>query len=572
MRAISPSATATPSALAARDRPMDLSVSWVARSVPAHGASRTLLRGEQRAFDLHEMHVGRDRDAAHLSSRRHAFADGIDLPRAAELLRRQRRRVGAADRERRRRPPSPSTRSRPSNAAPCRPRCPRHHKADLLDLLLRHVAREALPERHRRVTAVKSLTQPLPSVFPSTAITAPGSMAPALIARRCRSHRRAKRLICDVPVRQACVVLQQQCACGSKCCAIARSSAGMAAASGAPLSCPHASRPALRPRAPGRSAPMIFPSFATVRPATINSFTCCAVARPSRSSIRIEVVAQAVVVDRGPGEQQEIGRRPRRDDAAVIHIHHRETAIAETDFEHLLAARRHLEPSAGMKQMGEPQLAQPVVILSSALPSTPSATRQPFSSIAGIGATPDRKCRFEELLTTMVTPRSASNSSSAGRAQTQCANVRRGDRSPMRSRYFHHAIGIGLIHKAALIARFQKMHVNAPPGALRRFGHRFEQRVAAPLRTVRPVLHVKGRARGGIRDRIGERDVFRGRERFAQEFLLDLDAGRFGNAARTAQKGRKPADCGPSSTPRNRRARRHPSRRARPLSLRSANQ
>ena len=60
-RSISASATAAPSALAARDRPMDFSVSRVATfGAAARQPRRSRCGNEQRAFDLDEMHVGRD--------------------------------------------------------------------------------------------------------------------------------------------------------------------------------------------------------------------------------------------------------------------------------------------------------------------------------------------------------------------------------------------------------------------------------------------------------------------------------------------------------------------------------
>ena len=62
------------------------------------------------------------------------------------------------------------------------------------------------------------------------------------------------------------------------------------------------------------------------------------------------------------------------------------------------------------------------------------ATRQPRATISATGAMPDRNVRFELALTEMVTPRSAISSSSSGRAQVQCASVRRGLSKPMSSR------------------------------------------------------------------------------------------------------------------------------------------
>ncbi|MEJ2623280.1 MAG: hypothetical protein P8Z80_01655 [Pseudolabrys sp.] len=66
-----------------------------------------------------------------------------------------------------------------------------------------------------------------------------------------------------------------------------------------------------------------------------------------------------------------------------------------------------------MQQMREPQESSSS---SRALPSMPSATRQPRSTMRATGAMPERKWRLELLLLTSVTPRSASSSSSSGRA------------------------------------------------------------------------------------------------------------------------------------------------------------
>ena len=123
-RSISPSATATPSALAARESPIDFSVSRVATVAPRALRFADALRGQQRTFDLDEMHVGGIVDAGVGQRRAHRGRDHVDLRHPAEMLGRQRRRVRPSDRQRRadwpRRLPRARTRS---NAAPCRLRC-----------------------------------------------------------------------------------------------------------------------------------------------------------------------------------------------------------------------------------------------------------------------------------------------------------------------------------------------------------------------------------------------------------------------------------------------------------------
>ena len=124
------------------------------RLVSAHGRLLHFLRGEQRAFDLHEMHVGRIVDLRVLHGGGDAFGDGLDLSRASEMLGRQRRSVCAADRERGR---CTAVALDPLENRPMRRHAAfgaaRHHEANLIRLILRDMAREELAERERRVTA-----------------------------------------------------------------------------------------------------------------------------------------------------------------------------------------------------------------------------------------------------------------------------------------------------------------------------------------------------------------------------------------------------------------------------------
>ena len=165
-RSISPSATAAPSALAARDSPIDLSVSVVAMTAPRAGGFADALRGQQRALELNEMHVGRVRNARIAHRGAHAIGHLVDLRQAAEMLGRQRRRVGAADGERRslagvaRRAleHDPVRRHAAFGAA-------RHHEADRRRIGLGKVALEQQFSVSVAKPRLKSLTRPLPSVF-----------------------------------------------------------------------------------------------------------------------------------------------------------------------------------------------------------------------------------------------------------------------------------------------------------------------------------------------------------------------------------------------------------------------
>ncbi len=98
-RSSSPSATAAPSALAARDRPIDLSVSRVATAAPRLSASATRWAVSSGHFTCTKCTSAGSAIAGVGHGRAHPGGDLIDLRQPAEMLERQRRRVGAADRE-----------------------------------------------------------------------------------------------------------------------------------------------------------------------------------------------------------------------------------------------------------------------------------------------------------------------------------------------------------------------------------------------------------------------------------------------------------------------------------------
>ena len=109
------------------------------------------LRGEQRALDLHEVHVGRIGDLRVGHRGAHAVRDDVDLREAAELLGPERRRMRAADGERGPLPASlgalehgPVRRHRALGAAG-------HHEADVL-----RARAEVLLQHQRRARASRS--------------------------------------------------------------------------------------------------------------------------------------------------------------------------------------------------------------------------------------------------------------------------------------------------------------------------------------------------------------------------------------------------------------------------------
>ena len=105
---------------------------------------------------------------------------------------------------------------------------------------------------------------------------------------------------------------------------------------------------------------------------------------------------------------------------------------------------------------------------SSVAPSRPSATRQPRFTISASGAMPERRCKFEEVLTEIVTlalgqqlklvrPR-------PGAMRQRQALAEKADRVEI----FDDAVRKIPVRPLALIARLEQMHVDAAPACSRR--------------------------------------------------------------------------------------------------------
>ena len=140
---------------------------------------------------------------------------------------------------------------------------------------------------------------------------------------------------------------------------------------------------------------------------------------------RIEVGTQAVRVERVPVEQQDIGRCARRCSVPPSSLLVTERRpLTSTAFEDRGAIDFDVESRPPPCSRSASRISRSASSSSSSVaPSRPSATRQPRLIISASGAMPERRCRFDDVLTEMVTRRSASSSSSSGRAQAQCASV-----------------------------------------------------------------------------------------------------------------------------------------------------
>ena len=193
---ISPSATATPSALAARDRPIDFKVSRVATVAAARIDFGETLRRQQRALDLDEVNViGSAMPASSIAARTPAATCSI-CAHPPQLLEWQRLRMRAADGERRRRTafafalPSPRSNTIQCGAMP--PSVP----PDMTRQIGRQRASADACETARSGWVVasprlKSLTSPLPSVLPKMARRPSDRCGHRQSPRRCRTYRRA---------------------------------------------------------------------------------------------------------------------------------------------------------------------------------------------------------------------------------------------------------------------------------------------------------------------------------------------------------------------------------------------
>ncbi len=222
--------------------------------------------------------------------------------------------------------------------------------------------------------------------------------------------------------------------------------------------------------------PVTWPSRTIGGPATISSRMWRAVPRANRRSCGSRSAPQTIVVDRVPVEQQEVGRLARRQRAAVVAVGDRSAAVAQHHAQHRGAARRRCGSPCRRCSRCASRISRSASSSSSNVePSRPSATRQPRRTISSSGAMPDRRLRFELVLTEIVAPRAAISSSSSGRAQVQCASVSRGLSRPMLVEIADDALRIVRVRPGALVAGFEQMHVDAPAGARRCLRNRFQQ-------------------------------------------------------------------------------------------------
>ena len=155
------------------------------------------------------------------------------------------------------------------------------------------------------------------------------------------------------------------------------------------------------------------PSRTTGRPATISSWIGAWSPRANSRSLRIEVRAQPLVVDRIPVEHQDVGRHAGRERTAVVLVGDGETAVLERHAQHRRAVDLGCRIAAAlMQQMREPHFAQRIVVLVEASSRRGRAPRGSRAcTISSSGAMPERRCRFELVLTEIVAPRAAISSS-----------------------------------------------------------------------------------------------------------------------------------------------------------------
>ena len=105
---------------------------------------------------------------------------------------------------------------------------------------------------------------------------------------------------------------------------------------------------------------------------------------------RIEIGAQAIVVDRIPIEQKQVGRLPRREGAALLRVQHGTAPVLERHSEDVRPAHINAEPGAAVEQMRQPHLTQAVVVL---------VERKPVKAKRNTAATPHHFCHWRDART-----------------------------------------------------------------------------------------------------------------------------------------------------------------------------
>ncbi len=220
-----------------------------------------------------------------------------------------------------------------------------------------------------------------------------------------------------------------------------------------------------RLRIAGNSMPVTAPSRTIERPATMTSRHVAPVV--AQTGDRAGIIGPTSDRHR-PRPSRATGYRPahRSERAAVGRSGRTTPSVFECHSQHRRAIDVDPEFDAGTAKSAQSAFpAEASSSSSSARPSSPSATRQPRRSISASGARPERRPRFELVLTAMVAPRSA----------IRCDLLRprpgaMGEREPRAQEpdpieIAHDAFGIRAVGPIALITGFEQMHVNAPAGA-----------------------------------------------------------------------------------------------------------
>ena len=181
--------------LAARERPIDLSVSLVATVAPLRSAVADALRGEQRAFDLHEVDMVGIADTGVPHSGLNACCNLVHLRQSAEVLEWKRWSVGAPDRQRR---ALPAVAVLPLEHDPMRRHTAfgsaRHHKTELGGFLVRQELLEQLAQTQSCKAPAEIVHQPVAFGLCRTQRPRPsGRSGPRRSPPRCRNVVRSAR-------------------------------------------------------------------------------------------------------------------------------------------------------------------------------------------------------------------------------------------------------------------------------------------------------------------------------------------------------------------------------------------
>ena len=272
---------------------------------------------------------------------------------------------------------------------------------------------------------------------------------------------------------------------------------------------------------------------------------------------RIEIGAQPLGIDRVPVEHQDVGRLAGRERAAVVLVGDREAPVLERHSQHRRAVDIGRERGALVQQVGEPHLAQRVVVL---------VERRAVEAERHAAAALDHLLERRDAGAQMQVRAGVDRDGRAALGdQLQFVGPRPGamrERQPRAEEAdaveeFHDAAGIIGVGPGALGAGFQQMHVDAAAGRARRRAR--SPRAARACTTAPPAGRIARRTSGWPRPRRPHRPA---RSAHRPAAAGGGSAARFPRApAATARPGsaptgRRPADCGCASRRRSRRARR----------------